>query len=310
MRRIWRFLPTIAMALSIFGCTPAPRPVIVSKPIARQIKYLGEINGKLGSMNLSSPSAITFDQANNLYIVDQGNNRIVKLAPDYQFIRDNGGFGLGINGLSRPNDIVSDGGINFYILDQGNKRVVRSDHDLVFADEIRFGSNPDLQALGKIVAIGYSRMGRMYLADPDNLKVVVLDKDFKIEQELVPAGGFSRCGAIQVVGDDHVYVYDRQDNALFRFDTFGNFEDKIVLEGTGEIGGFLIHDREIMATDKMKNEVVIFDMKGTRVASLGSMGSGPLNLNVPGGIGLRADGKLFVCDTGNNRIMIYELAAQ
>jgi sugar lactone lactonase YvrE len=46
------------------------------------------------------------------------------------------------------------------------------------------------------------------------------------------------------------------------------------------------------------------------VAAFGSIGSGPQNLNAPTGLAWRADGKLFVCDTGNNRIMIYELAAK
>jgi hypothetical protein len=300
----------LGLALTLGGCTPSPRPEIVSKPTPRQIQYVGQINGRLGSAELSTPTAITLDQSNNLYIVDQGNNRIVKIGPDYRLIRENGGFGLGLNGLSRPSDIASDGGINFFILDQGNGRVIRSDYDLVFADEIRFNSNADLQALGKITAIGYARTGRMYLVDPDNLKVIVLDRDHKIEQELFPAGGFSRCGAITVTDDGDVFVYDRGDNSLNKFDTFGNSGERIVLDGVEAVGGFAIRGREIVATDRVRNEIVMFDWLGTRVATFGSIGSGPTNLNAPTGLAWQADGKLFVCDTGNNRIMIYELAAK
>lgn len=310
LRSVWKTSLILGLALMLSGCTPAPRPEIVSRPTPRQIQYVGEINGRLGSARLSTPVAITFDQWNNLYIVDQGNNRIVKIGPDYQFIRENGGFGLGLNGLSRPSDIASDGGISFFILDQGNSRIVRSDYDLVFADEIRFNSNIDLQALGKIAAIGFARTGRMYLVDPDNLKVIVLDRDHKIEQELFPAGGFSRCGAITVTNDGDAFVYDRGDNSLNKFDTFGNSGERIVLDGVETIGGFAIHGREIVATDRVRNEIVLFDRSGTRVVTFGSIGSGPTNLNAPTGLALRADGKLFVCDTGNNRIMIYELAAR
>jgi tripartite motif-containing protein 71 len=310
LRSIRNVFLLLSLAVMIGGCTPSPRPEIVSKPTPRQIQYLGEINGRLGTARLSAPVAITFDQSNNLYIVDQGNNRIVKIGPDYQFIYENGGFGLGLNGLSRPSDIASDGGINFFILDQGNSRIIRSDYDLTFADEIRFSSNADLQALGKITAIGYARTGRMYLVDPDNLKVIVLDRDHKIEQELFPAGGFSRCGAITVTDDGDVFVYDRGDNSLNEFDTFGNSGDRIVLDGVEAVGGFAIHGREIVATDRVRNEIVMFDWSGTRLAAFGSMGSGPQNLNAPTGVAWRADGKLFVCDTGNDRIMIYELAAK
>jgi len=310
LRSVGKTSLILGLALLLGGCTPAPRREIVSKPTPRQIQYVGEINGKLGSARLSAPVAITFDQSNNLYIVDQGNNRIVKIGPDFQFIRENGEFGLGLNGLSRPSDVASDGGINFFILDQGNGRIIRSDYNLVFADEIRFNSNADLQALGKITAIGFARTGRMYLVDPDNLKVIVLDRDHKIEQELFPAGGFSRCGAITVTDEGDVFVYDRGDNSLNEFDTFGNSGDRIVLDGAEEIGGFAIHDHEIVATDRVRNEIVMFDRTGARVAAFGSIGSGPQNLNVPTGLAWRADGKLFVCDTGNDRIMIYELAAK
>ena len=310
LRWVWKRSLILGLALMLGGCTPAPQPEIVSKPTPRQIQYVGEINGRLGSARLSAPVAITFDQSNNLYIVDQGNNRIVKIGPDYKFLSENGGFGLGLNGLSRPCDIASDGGINFFILDQGNSRIIRSDYDLVFADEIRFNSNADLQALGKIAAIGYARTGRMYLVDPDNLKVIVLDNDHKIEQELFPAGGFSRCGAITVTNDGDVFVYDRGDNSLNKFDTFGTSGDRIVLDGAEAIGGFAIHGHEIVATDKVRNEIVMFDWSGAHVAMFGSIGSGPQNLNAPTGLAWRADGKLFVCDTGNNRIMIYELAAK
>jgi hypothetical protein len=310
LRLVWKPSIILGLALMLAGCTPTPRTEIVSRPVPRQIQYVGMINDRLGSARLSAPVAITFDQSNNLYIVDQGNNRIVKIGPDYKFIAENGGFGLGLNGLSRPSDIASDGGINFFILDQGNNRIVRSDYDLVFADEIRFNNNADLQVLGKIAAIGYARTGRMYLVDPDNLKVMVLDRDHKIEQELFPTGGFTRCGAITVTNDGDVFVYDRGDNSLNEFDTFGNSGDRIVLEGAEAIGGFVILDHEIIATDRVRNEVVMFDRSGARVAAFGSLGSGPQNLNAPTGLAWRTDGKLFVCDTGNDRIMIYELAAK
>ena len=41
----------------------------------------------------------------------------------------------------------------------------------------------------------------------------------------------------------------------------------------------------------------------------GSYGSGALNLSGPTGLAMRSDNFLYVCDTGNNRIVIYELAA-
>lgn len=306
-----RLLHAAAVLVTILvGCAPPPRVVIAPITSVSQIRYFGEIKGVFGNRPLSSPVALTFDPSNNMYVVDQGNNRVVKLSANFVFVQDNGGYGLGLNGLSRPSGIVSDGGINFFILDQGNNRIVRSDYNLVFADEIRFSNNPNLQTLGKIVAIGYSRYGQMYLSDPDNMKVITVDKDYAVEAEILPPAGFSRCGAMCITEDGHIYVYDRDRKIIYVFDAAGNSAGEIELPNTGLIAGFLVRGEQIFAADKLNNEVVIYNSTGSRLAAIGGLGTGPRNLNAPTGVALRADNKLFVCDTGNDRIMIYEVLAK
>ena len=180
---------------------------------------------------------------------------------------------------------------------------------MVFSDEIRFNSNPDLELAGKIADIAFSRFGNMYLVDPDNLKVIVLDKDYAREQELFPAGGFARCAIVNVGDEGNVYVYDRNLDAIYIFDSFGNAKGSIELENAGILGDFMVRAGTIIATDKERHEIVMYDMKGERLMATGSFGSGTLSLNGPTGLAMRSDNLLYVCDTGNNRIVIYELAA-
>lgn len=278
-------------------------------PAARKLSYIDQIKGDFGGSELSLPVAIAFDLSRNAYILDQGNNRIVKLRPDNSFDKENGGYGLGINGLSHPVSLESDGGISFFILDQGNNRIVRSDYNLVFSDEIRFSANPDLELAGKIADIAFSRFGNMFLVDPDNLKVIMLDKDYAREQELFPAGGFVRCTIAAAADDGSLYVYDRDRSTIYVFDSFGNSKRAIELTDTGILGDFIVHADMIIATDKERHEIVVMGMDGTRLISAGSFGTGPANLSAPTGLALRSDNRLFVCDTGNNRIVIYEFAA-
>lgn len=293
----------------IAGCSPPPQAEISAPPAARRLSYVGEISGDFGEEAFSLPVAIAFDLSRNAYIVDQGNNRVVKLRSDSSFERENGGYGLGFNGLSHPVALESDGGISFFVLDQGNNRIIRSDYNLIFSDEVRFSANPDLELAGKIADIAYSRYGNMYLVDTDNLKVIVLDKDYVREQELFPAGGFARCTIVTVGDDGNVYVYDRELDAIYVFDSFGNSKVVIKLESAGVLGDFLVHAGMIIATDKERHEIVVFDLEGKRLMATGSFGAGALNLSGPTGIALRSDNRLYVCDTGNNRIVIYEFAA-
>ena len=302
-------LIVLILGILVGACSPPPKVEIAPPVVVSQLKYIGEIKGELGTSALSLPVAIAFDMSKNAYVVDQGNNRIVKLLADNSFNEENGGYGLGINGLTHPVAIESDGGINFFILDQGNNRIVRSNYNLVFSDEVRFNSNPDLELAGKISDIALSRFGNMYLVDPDNLKVIMLDKDYAREQELFPAGGFVRCTLASTSDDGSVYVYDRDRDTIYVFDSFGNAKASIELGDTGILGGFIIHNGMIIATDKERHEIIVFDLDGNRLMQSGTFGSGPVNFSGPTGLALRSDNRLYVCDTGNNRIVIYELAA-
>ena len=303
----------VLLAFYLAGCAGKIREAQVQttpQQTQRELQYIGEIRGQFGTRSLLNPVDLAFDASRDVYVLDKGNSRLVKLAPDYSFLEENGGYGLGINGLNSPQAITTDGGIQFFILDQGNDRIVRSDYNLVFADELRFDSNPDLVSLGKIADIGYSRYGNMYLVDPDNLRTVVLDKDYAIAYDLFPAGGFTNCTSIFITDDTKVYVYDAGDNTIYQFDSSGNSVGQIDLQGTGELGGFAIRNDRIYATDRVRNELVVFDMKGNLQLSYDVVaGSQMPRFSHPTGIAVSSDLKLFVCDSGNNRIVIYDLAA-
>ncbi len=293
----------------ILGCAARPVPSPQLTPAALSLRQVGVIEGTFGTKPLAAPTALAFDISNNLYILDRGNNRLVKLNADFSFALENGGYGLGINGLNNPVSLATDGGIVFYILDQGNHRIVRSDYNLVFSDEVRFNFAPELQELGKVAALACSRFGQMYLLDPDNLKVIVLDKDYARQQELFPAGGFGRCEAIGVGAEGDVFVYDSERRAIYVFDSFGNLADDIGLPESGRLGGFALRTDQIVATDAQRHELVVLDRDGNTIAATGSLGSGPLQFSAPAGVAVRNDGRIFVCDSGNNRIVMYEIAA-
>lgn len=297
----------LAITLLLFACSSLPPPALKLPTSVTKLKYLGEITGRLGGEPLQSPQAICFDPAGNMYIVDEGNSRIVKLSSNFDFIAENGGFGSELGGLNRPLDITTSGGINFFILDQGNRRIIRSDYNLVFADQIDFDDSPELMSLGQVEAIAVSRYGELYLLDPDNLRVLVLDSDYAFDRELVAAGGFSHCSRVGVASSGVIYIYDRDENIIYHFNSFGNLDGKFALADAGVFGGLVATENYLIATDSRRNELVLFDHQGNRLLAVGSHGSGPYNLNSPTGIALRFDGKLFVCDSGNNRIVYYEI---
>ncbi len=304
-----RFISVCLLTAALIGCGSAPQLEPPTPPVVSRLAFAGEIKGVFGGKSLSGPTALAFDPSGNLYILDTGNNRVVKLDRNLAFVRDNGGYGLGLSGLSRPLAITSDGGVDFFIVDQGNNRIVRSDYNLVFADEIRLNSEPELQSIGKVVAIAFSRFGQMYLVDPDNLRVWVLDQNYSVHQELMPPGGFGRCGAIAVDNEGTVAVADRERGTIFLFDGFGNGKGKITPDGVAVINGFALSPHHLIVADSERSELALFDRSGARLATVGGSGSGPLQFANPGCVVWDGSGKVYVCDSGNNRIVIYDLAA-
>jgi sugar lactone lactonase YvrE len=97
--------------------------------------YSGD-GGPATSAELASPNGISVDALGNVYIADDGNNRIRKVAPNGNIttIAGNGTSGYSGDGgpatsaeLASPNSVAVDTAGNLYIADDGNNRIRRVD---------------------------------------------------------------------------------------------------------------------------------------------------------------------------------------
>lgn len=280
---------------------------LLAEPTA--LNYLGEISGNFGGKTLDAPEDVAVDPAGNIYIADTGNDRIVKLTADNRYVTSSGGFGVG-SGFNRPIDIVTADGIDFYVLDQGNRRIVRLDYNLIAGDDLGFAEQSDLLSIGQATAMGVAVDGLIYVLDPDNLRVLVLNTDYTVERELTTSGGFVGCSAIALDRSRRAYIYDNQQQAIFAFDAFGNHSGRIDLDQVGELGGLARREQYFIATDLQRNELMVIDGTGRQIVTVGRQGEGAYHFDNPRGIAVRPDGRIYVADTGNDRIVYYELAAE
>jgi sugar lactone lactonase YvrE len=76
---------------------------------------------------LSAPTDIFIDDKDILYILDAGNDRIIKLSPDGEVMKEY--VPEGNDKLSNPNGIYVDADENMYIADTDNSRVIVFDRD-------------------------------------------------------------------------------------------------------------------------------------------------------------------------------------
>ncbi len=73
-----------------------------------------------------------------------------------------------------------------------------------------------------------------------------------------------------------------------------------------DISDVLVDSRHIYATSVRECKLIKMSMNGTIVKSTGRKGSGPGQFNFPSGIQLSKDNELYVCDSRNNRIQIFD----
>ncbi|MDC0463006.1 Ig-like domain-containing protein, partial [Flavobacteriaceae bacterium] len=140
----------ITANLSNVHSQPTTIPLTISGTATLDIDYStnfvsGTISGILAGGNGSGPSTAQFnfgsslygdiynggeiqvDSSGNIYIVDSGNNRVIKWAPganEGTVVAGGNGGGSNLNQLSNPTDIRLDSNGNLYVLDSYNNRIV------------------------------------------------------------------------------------------------------------------------------------------------------------------------------------------
>jgi DNA-binding beta-propeller fold protein YncE len=114
-------------------------------------------------------------------------------------------------------------------------------------------------------------------------------------------------------------VADFGNDRIQKFSNDGDFISKWGTSGS-EVGQFmgpagLAIDSEdnIYVTDRDNDRIQIFTSNGTFITSFGSEGSGDGQFNRPEGVGVDRysdTGLVYVADTGNSRIQVFNLEEQ
>ena len=110
--------------------------------VIAQINNIGEFEGS-SNQYFRTPADIFVDSNDYIYIVDTGNNRIVKLDPDLNTAGTY--YGPPNNGFSQPQGIFVDDFGSMFVADTGNNRIVHLSADGSFIDQY---VNPESDAVG------------------------------------------------------------------------------------------------------------------------------------------------------------------
>ena len=257
--------------------------------------------GPATSASLASPVSVALDGAGNLFITDQGNQRIRRVDAATGIITTVAGNGFGgFSGdggpatsasLTNPFDVALDGAGNLFIADFSNSRIRKVDTSGIITTVAGNGGftfsgdgGPATSAsLRSPTGVALDGAGNLFIADGGNFRIRKVDTSGIIT---TVAGN----GSSEFSGDGGPATSASLTNP------FG-----VALDGTGNL----------FIADEGSNRIRKVDTSGiiTTVAGNGSSGfsgdGGPAisaSLSGPIGVALDGTGNLFFADAGNNRI--------
>jgi hypothetical protein len=267
--------------------------------------------------NLSQPAGVAVDGSGGLYVVDQGNNRVLHFPagsttadavygqPDFT----SQGYGTSATNLSQPVGVAVDGSGGLYVVDQGNNRVLHfpydagSGHASTTADAV-YGQ-PDFTSQGygtsatnlnQPVGVAVAASGGLYVVDQGNNRALHFPYD-------------ASSGRASTTADA---VYGQPDFTSQGYGTSATNLSQPVGVAVAASGGLYV-------VDQGNNRVLYFpyDASSGRASTTADAvygqpgftsqgyGTSATNLSQPSGVAVDGSGGLYVVDQGNNRALYY-----
>ena len=282
-------------------------------------------NGQALAAQFNGPAGLALDAANNLYVADQGNNRVRRISPD--------GIIRTVANVGSPGNLTIDGDGNLYIAggpvytvtaDGATSTIVPQAHLGLFGSCLapEFPSSLVAPYVCSSSAVAIDPAGVLYVVDSElgRLRKVTPDR-------LMTTVGFdvlSRPLTVTIDNEDNLYLADSE--RIRRIESNGT---STVIAGAptrdfagdggpatsarlrwpssvaaDTLGNLYIADRDNHRIRKVSPEGLILTIAGN--GSPGFSGDGgpaiSAQLNRPSGIAVDAVGNVYISDSSNSRI--------
>lgn len=258
------------------------------------------------------PLAVGADANGNIFVTDSGNNRLQKFSPHGELLAFIGGFGWEKEQFQSPIDLFVYNSLDIFIADYNNNRIERYDKDLNWLASYYSNENWNPKYQFQFPqSVCLSLHGEFFVVDSENDRIIKLNATFQPELSFGDydwgQGVLQEASHIIVSKNDIVYVSDSYAHNILVYDYYGNFLFDIGADVLLSPRGLCVDELEnIFVADTKKHKIFGFDHNGRQILEIGSFSSKYASFYEPNDVAVVRN-KLYVADTQNHRIQIFEL---
>jgi DNA-binding beta-propeller fold protein YncE len=243
------------------------------------------------------PSSVAIDAADDLWVSDEGANRISRLSLDGRLLAQWGAAGSGDGELNRPASICLSDGDSLYVADTMNHRVQKLTRDGRFILRWgHFGGGPGDFNMPWGIAVDGDRA--VYVSDWRNDRVQKFTPDGEFISQFggsgTSDGRLNRPAGITVDDDGDVYVADWGNHRVQLFDGDGRFVEKFIGDAT---------------LSRQASEYMITNLMAMRLREMTSL-EPQKRFRWPTSVRTDHAGRMYVADYGSHRVQVYRKDAR
>ena len=152
--------------------------------------------------------------------------------------------------------------------------------------------------------IAVSSTGEIFVADCDNDRIQVFNGADLSFSHSIRHGNIKEPWNIAVDNEGYLYITCYVTYKVDKFHTTGEYIQTFATINNSSTLFLTIHHKLIYITDTIKHRVLIYDTNGIQLHSFDTRGSFMVDSR-PTGITVDTSGNVYVCDSYNNRIVVY-----
>lgn len=285
---------------------------------------------------MNAPRAIAFAPDGTFYVADSRNHRVLrftaegellgtwgKVSPGCPYPTANPPPNVPLDTFCEPWGVAVGPDGSVYVTDTWNARIIKFTRDgKVLKTWGMYGAPDKPDAFWGPRGVAVDAQGRVYIADTGNKRIVVFDANGTyIAQFGTPGldpGQFDEPVGVAVAADGTVYVTDTWNQRVQAFtpSVDGSFFLPTLQWDINGWFGQSLENKPLIAinaaghvfvTDPEGYRVLEFDANGLFVRAWGDYGFGLDQFGLAAGISVDAQGRVWVTDAGNQRIMRFVL---